>query len=116
MFPSDYNIASFDERQIEHFARKHLQSHSTTLIARLAVTSNATVAKSFATYLRLNGQTPALYASIEPGIDRPPVIFSWYVAPRSPTAEHRYRLYPVEGEWTSWSSDSEIAYYYIGAG
>ena len=119
MFPSDYHVTEFDEQQLISFARQSLKRYSTYVatLAHLRVSEN-TAPVPFSTYLRLNGQTPALGARVEPGIDKPPLIFSWFIQPKRDTKdlEHRYRLYPVETEWSPWTSESQAIYYFVGPG
>src|SRR5207247_196205 len=66
--------------------------------------------------LQVNGQTPALRSHVEPGLDKPPLVFSWFTRPEHTNTEYRYRLYPVEPEWSPWTRDSQAAYYFVAAG
>ena len=119
MFPSDFGRRGLSDEQAAGFARRHTSLHpywERLLLIQVSEASASASTPVFSTYLQLNGKVPALDNSVEPGLDKPPAVFSWFVKPARMEVEHRYRLYPVEADWSPWTSDSSATYYYIAAG
>jgi hypothetical protein len=119
MFPSDYHESEFQEVDLPEFARAHLRRYEPYILqdlCRIQVTATSAPSDEIITYLRLNGQPPASATRIQPGVDVGPVEFSWFLKPSLANAQHRYRLFPVEPDWSEWASDTKAAYFFIAAG
>ena len=66
--------------------------------------------------MRVNGEFPTVNFSVPEGNADTPVRFSWYTRPDNPSAEHRYRLYPDQVDWTPWNKINLAEYFFIGPG
>jgi hypothetical protein len=72
--------------------------------------------RNLATYLRINDKFLAVVENIKPGDHPKPVNFSWHTKPPFADVEFRYRLYPDQPDFSTWSKRKAIDYFFIGAG
>jgi peptidoglycan hydrolase-like protein with peptidoglycan-binding domain len=95
----------------------HVNQYGTAKLFDLGVKpSGRAVSHAFATYLRVNDKFPTVNFRVPEGNSEEPVRFSWHIRPGHPGAEHRYRLYPDQVNWSPWGNVNDAAYYFIGPG
>ena len=70
---------------------------------------------SFALYLRVNDETPAL-KPMPTGSSESPVKFSWLIRPEEDGVQYRYRLFPDDTLWSEWDTLTLAEYFFIGPG
>lgn len=120
MFPSDFHVHRVDEHEMGFYAQRHIKNypHVFQTLARFQVLEHPQEDSDslVSTYLHLDGKVPAVGAHVESGLNRPPVVFSWFNKPEKKDAEYRYRLYPIEPDWSIWSSESKATYHFIWPG
>lgn len=116
MFRSDFK--DFTETRVGYFSSRHLSHYprSNDVLGQIRVVSIGEATPEVATYLKLNGQTPGVNAHVDGGIDKDPIVFSWFVRPNIPNVEYRYRLYPDESEWSDWTIETKATEYFIPVG
>jgi len=71
----------------------------------------------FTVNLKVNDKALVLETGIAPGFSRDPLKFSWYINPDYPRdVKHSFRLAPHEENWSPWSGQKEVRYFFLHAG
>lgn len=116
---SDINI------QLNQQAIKEIETHATqysysfATLCMFNIHSNTIdTDNSLKVYLRVNNEMPAGNGQFQGGVSPKPLTLSWFARNMEGRKDilFRYKLFPIDNDWSPWTSELEVSYFFIPAG